>query len=335
MTRYAFLTAAFAALAPSLAAAQAPVTLKFAFPAPVQSGVNTYGVAPWSEEVKAAAAGTIDIKLFPIGTIATVANVYDRTLAGVADISFGIFGPLAGIFSQVMVAALPFETKNTIEASKALWALYDKGLIDDEFSKVKVLSLFAFPSAGLHTNKPIRTMADLDGSKIATSDRVMAQLMTALGASAVTMGPPDYYQAMQRGLADGIAVGWSAVTTFKLQEVSNHHLDTDAGLFAAFIFMNKDSYARLPAKGREAIDRHSGAPFFERMGRVTDRMNTEGRDRVKALPGHTVTELADAEAARWKEKAKPIVDQWVRETSNGAAILAAFREEIEKIRAGR
>jgi TRAP-type C4-dicarboxylate transport system substrate-binding protein len=329
-----FILAAAFALTPIAASADEPIVLRFGFPAPPQSKVNVWGVTPWIADVQKEVPGLLDIKVFPGTQIATTSTTYDRVLSGVGDLMFGIFGPLAGKFSQVTVGALPFEARNNTEAGKAYWELYRRGMFDDELKDVKTLALFTFPSAGFHTNKPVATAADLAGLKVATSDRAMAQLITNLGAVPITMGPPDFYQSMQRGVVNGVAVGWSAADTFKLYEVSKYHLDTSSGLFAAFMFMNKASFAKLPAKAQAAIDKHSGEAFFRRMGKVTDDMDVEGREKVRAMPGQMLSKLDPAEEARWIERAKPIVDEWVKDTKNGAAILAAFREEIKKARSG-
>ena len=329
-----FATLAALAVLPAPADAADPVQLKFALPAPSTSPVLKWGVEPWSKDVERDAQGTVEIKVFPGPTLGNFTNIYERTLAGVADASFGIFGPLATQFTQVNVAALPFESKNTIESSIAIWRLYDKRLIASEFDKVKVLALFTFPHSGFHANKPVRKADDIKGLKIVTSNRAMSQLVSFLGGSPVTSTPPDYYTTVSRGIADGIAVGWSAVASFKLDEVTRHHLDTESGLFTAFMLMNKDSYAKLPAPARAAIDRHSGEPFFKTMGNATDRMEREGRAATAAKAGHSIVALDPAEAERWKRLSQPIVDEWLGRTRDGARILASFREEIGKIRAG-
>jgi TRAP-type C4-dicarboxylate transport system substrate-binding protein len=326
--------AAALAAAPALSRAAEPALLRFGFPAPPQSKVNGWGSGPWSQEVMKAAGGTIDIKLFPGTSIVTTRTTYDRTVSGVSDITFGIFGPLQGTFRKVTVTELPFEAESDTEASVALWRLWKKGLINDEFDKVKVLSLFTFPAPAINTNKPIEKMADMDGLKFAVSGRTLAELISAVGGSPVTLGPPEYYQAELRGTVDGIFVGWSAVTTFKLAEVTKYHVDTGAGFAPAFMMMNKQSFARLPKKARDAIDKYSGEPYFKRMGAVTDRMDDVGRKAVQAMKDHRVTQLPPAEKAIWKQKAKAIYANWVKETPNGEAILAAFRKDLTDIRAG-
>ena len=319
---------------PFAAQAADPVLLRFASTTVPQSKVNVWGITPWIEDVHKAAGDALEIKLFTGTAVANVENVYDRTVQGVVDASFGIFGPYFDIFPRVMVGGLPFEASNCTETAIALWRLFDRGLISEEFAKVKVLSLFTFAPPAINSNRPIRTADDMKGIKIAASGRIVSDMMKAVGATPITMGPPDFYQAMQRGLVHAIAVGWPAIMSFRLDEVSKYHLETETGQFPAFVFMNKDAYARLPEAGRRAIDQHSGEPFFRRMGNVTDRQDAEGRELTRAKPGQVIEKLAPEEAARWKRLAAPIVEQWAKTTPNGEAILAAFRQEIQNVRKG-
>jgi TRAP-type C4-dicarboxylate transport system substrate-binding protein len=194
--------------------------------------------------------------------------------------------------------------------------------------------LFTFAPSAVNTNKEIKTAADMAGLKIAASGRIVGEVVKALGAVPVTMGPPDFYQAMQRGTVQGIMVGWPAIMSFHLDEVTNHHLETQSGQFPAFVFMNKEAFAKLPAAGQKAIDELSGPAFYKRMGEVTDRQEAEGREATRPKPGQSITRLDPKEEARWKQLTAPVTEGWAKSTPNGAAILAAFREEIQKIRKG-
>jgi TRAP-type C4-dicarboxylate transport system substrate-binding protein len=319
----------------SVAHAADPVQLRFASPTSPQSKLNIWGFEAWIDDVQKASGGNLSVQLFPGPAIATINNVYDRITSGVADMGFGIFGPLAGKFTKVNVAGLPFEAKGCEEASVALSRLYERNMINDEMNDVKTLALFTFPSIAINANTPIKTTSDLRGLKVATSDRTMGEVFTHLGATPVSMAPPEYYQALSRGTVQAAAVGWTAIISFKLTEVSNYHADTDAGLIPGFVFMNKGSYARLPEAARAAIDRHSGAPFFRRLGQVTDRQDREGHEIARAMPGQTLTAIDAAEQERWRHTVAPVVDAWVAATKDGAQILAAFREEVAKFRAAK
>ncbi len=328
----AALVAAVASSMP-LCAQAAPAVLRLAVTTSPQSKINTWGLTPWANDVNKAGGGAVEVKVFAGTSIASNVNVYERILSGVADAGFGIFGPFAGIFKKVNVAGLPFLAHDCLESTMALWQLYHSGLIADEFSKVKVLALFTFPAAAINTNKPIRTAEDLAGMKIASSDRIMSELVSALGATPVTMAPPEFYQALNRGTVSGAAVGWTAIMTFRLDDVTHYHLETDSGQSPAFVLMNKRSYARLPAAGKKAIDQYSGEVFFRRMGELTVRQTALGRKLTEAKPNQHISALSPAEAARWTKLGEPVVRRWLEATPDGARVLAAYRKAIAAYRA--
>jgi TRAP-type transport system periplasmic protein len=327
----AFLAVALAALAPPRAPAAAPVTLKFGFYPPVSSYVNTEGLTPWIEAVEKASDGTLKIKLFAGPTLGNERDMYDRTVAGVAQIGYSTLGPLASRFPRAQVAGLPFLSTDTGASAVALWRLYARGLTGHEFDKVKVLALFNFPTAYLHTNKRVRTLDDLHGLKLAVSSRVSADVMAALGASPVTLAPTEFYQGLDRGLADGAVVSWTAVKTFKLDEVTKDHLEVPLGEAPVFVFMNKAAYASLPARAKHAIDSLSGEAFSHTLGANNEAQGRAESKKVAKEPGQSVTRLAPAQYALWKARIEPVINAWAKQAPDGAKVLAAYRAELEKL----
>jgi TRAP-type transport system periplasmic protein len=326
-----FALIATAAIAATPALAQEPVKLKYASPSPPQSLITVWGIGPWLNDVVKASGGTIQVQSFLGAVLGNFNQVVDRTLNGVDDIGWGILGPYSDQFPQTDVASLPFVSTQAKASSIALWRLHEKGLIKDDWGKFKVLGLFNFPPASFHSNKPIKGLADFKGLKIGVSVRVISELVRVAGAASVTMQPSDMYQAGQRGVVDGIAIGWPAFYPFKLQDVTKYHIDGAFGGTPSFVIMNKATYNRLPDKARQAFDALGGEKLSGRMGSTTDRMEEDGKKRVKAMPGHNFFTLSSAEEAAWKAKAEPIVEKWIKATPNGAAVLAAYREEIAKV----
>jgi TRAP-type C4-dicarboxylate transport system substrate-binding protein len=253
----------------------------------------------------------------------------------VTEIAFGVFGPYSSQFPRTDVSSMPFLTDSDTEASVALWRVYANGLIAEEYKQVHPLALFTFPASGFHTKKEIKTADDLKGLKMAVFSRIAAHEIELLGATPITMNPAEAYQAVQRGLVQAVSVGWSAVLPFKLQEVTTHHLEASLGQAPAFIFMNKDAYAKLPAGPKAALDKISYEAFSRRMGDVTDRQDELGRTTVGKIPGHMIYKLSPAETASWQKTLNPVIDEYVKSTPNGAAILAAFKKEVANVKAGK
>jgi len=322
---------ALAFAAPALA--DEPVTLKFGFTAPATSYVNVYGAAPWTKEVEAASDGALKIQLFPNNILGTVFNIYDRTVNGVVDLSFGTIGTVSGMFARSNVSNLPFVGEDPYESSMALYRLYARGITADEFAAVKVLSLFTFSSAGLHSTRPISSADDMKGVKLAAASKVVADALVLLGAVPITMAPAETYQAIQRGLVVGTNMSWPGTTVFKLPEVAKNHLEVPFGLAGAYIFMNKDAYARLPDKAKAAIDKYSGEPLARKLGKGGIEADKHVIAQLKAQPDQAFTALSPAEKERWRKTLMPITEEWVKATPDGAKVLAAFQEELVKARA--
>jgi TRAP-type C4-dicarboxylate transport system substrate-binding protein len=306
------------------------VTLRFGFPVPAASYDNTRGVTPWIQDVEKASGGTLKIQLFTGPALGTFHNIYDRTLTGISQISFSTFGDLISEFPRTDVGSLPFLTRNTTDLSIALWKIYADGLLP-EFGKVKLLALFSFPNAVLHTNKPITSLADMKGMRIGVSSRVMGEVMTAFGAAPASLSPDELYEAIQHGLASGAVTSLGAAQVFKLDEVTTYHLEAPLGAAPGFVFMNKDAYAALPQPAKDAIDKFSGASFSKKMGEANDVEQTDERNHLKGLAGQHVSEPSAAEYALWQARVQPIVDAWEKRTPDGTKVLTALRAELDKL----
>lgn len=329
----AILTAStMAAAAPTSAA---PVELKFAFPGATQARIYTHGIVPWAKEVTEASGGTVEVKLFPGMGVATPQTIIDRVINGVADFGFGLVGLYSQQFPRTIVSMLPFETRTGREGAIALWHLHEKGIIAQEWNRVKPVALSVFTNISFHSRKPVAKISDFKGLRISTDSRIMAEIITRLGAAPVTMPPTDIYQALQRGTIDTTAIGWPGIMPFHLNEVVHYHLDAALAAAALFCIMNNDAYARLPEKGRATIDKLGGMHFSLMMGDAVDAMNAGGLAVTKKAANQTITVLTPKTEAEWRKLTQPVTDEWVKNTPDGAKILAAYRAETKAIRAGK
>jgi len=336
MQRLLILALSAAALLSAVIPALAdPVEVKFAYPSAPNNALFAQGAEGWAKDVTEASGGTIVVKVFPGGVLGDNTNMYDRITGGVVDIGLAVFGPVSSVFPKTNVGTLPFETKNHREDALALWRLYETGVIADEFTKVKPLGFIVFPPLVLHAKKPIHVLADMKGLKVSVEGRVLSTLMPRLGAAPISLQPGELYQSLQRGLVDAVAQGWPSVPTFHLDEVTNFHLEVPLGNNTGFVFMNKDSYAKLPEKGRAAIDKFAGESYVLRLAKADDAMEARGRDATAAMKDQTIASLAPEEEARWKALVAPVTEEWVKATPDGARVLAAFRSEVVAIRAGK
>ena len=82
------------------------------------------------------------------------------------------------------------------------------GHLRDEFKKTVPLALFVTPPAVLMMrDKPIRSLADLEGLKIRVASSSAAAVIEAYGATPVPMPANKVYTAMNTGVVDGALMG--------------------------------------------------------------------------------------------------------------------------------
>jgi TRAP-type C4-dicarboxylate transport system substrate-binding protein len=284
----------------------------------------------WTKDVEAASAGALKIQMFVGNSVATVFNVYDRTRNHVIDIGWAPFGPISDQFPKANVVSLPFAAEDNATASIALQKTFENGIIADEEKDVHVLNLFVFPGSVIHSNKPITNLTQMKGTKLGVEGRMLGLAVERLGGVPISLGPPEMHQAAQRGVVEGVAIGWVAVGSFKIDEVSRYHLNHVLNGVGAYIVMNKDSYAKLPAQAKAAIDKYSGIAFSHRINAVLNDMNASQLVRVRGMANHTVSQLDGAELARWKQATQPLIQEWINSTPDGAKILDVYRAEYAK-----
>lgn len=160
----------------------------------------------WAADVAEKSGGTINIQIFPNGTLGSEADNISQIQAGALDMAKVSASTLGNFKSEWNVVSVPyvFNDKDHYykvmdgEIADELYALTE----DDGFIGLTWLDS---GSRSFYTaDTAIRTPADLKGLKIRTMDSQMAiDMMTALGGSATVMGYSDIYTGMQQGVVDG------------------------------------------------------------------------------------------------------------------------------------
>jgi TRAP-type C4-dicarboxylate transport system substrate-binding protein len=285
--------------------------------------------------VNAAAKGQPVIDVRDGFTIANLNNSYDRVAADVAQISWLTHHFFSGKFERSQVGSLPFMVDGSEAASVAMWRIYAAGHFGPEYDQVKPIALAVLSQAGIHLPKPPASLDILEGLKVITPSKVTGDVMARLGMTPLSMPVTQTYEAIQRGAVNGVVLGWTAVQSFKLEELTYYHADASLGSSTGMMYISRKRYDALPAALRKIIDDHSGEQESRNLGAFWDRLQDLGKSRVKAMEKHTVLDVPAAQVAKWKEKAAPVVAEWAKTTPDGEKVLAAFRAEYDNVKAGR
>ncbi len=326
------LLAALALLAAGAAGAQTTV-LRFSdlFPAAYPFGQLS---AQFAADVKARSGGKVEIQVFPSGTLTAPPQCFEGVLQGLSDMCQAVLAYTPGRFpvmESVDLPGYPNSGRLTTRVANDIYARFQPRELD----AVKVLYLHAHPPGSLMTvNKPVRSLDDLKGMKM-RSTGLSARIMTALGASPVSMPITQAYDPLKRGVLDGTDGTFNALKYYRFAEVTKYTtMATDVGYVSTFaVVMNKAKWNALPPDAREALDAVS-RDYMVKAGDLWDQIEREGLAHGQQA-GHEFIRLAPAEMDRWRAAViEPLHADYVKRVSGsgiaGADIVRAKRESIQK-----
>lgn len=335
LTRH-LLTALMAAALGSSASAQ-DVTLRLHQFLPAQANVPAHILDVWADKVEADSNGRIKIDRFPSMQLGgSPPQLIDQVIDGVADIIWTLPGYTPGRFPQLEVFELPFISPDAEATSRAFWELAEDRMMDTDFAAFKPLGLWVHGPGVIHANRPVADIADLDGLKLRGPTRVITNLLTGLGATAVGMPVPAVPEALSRGVIDGAVIPWEVVPSLKVQELVTHHTEFDgAALYAAtFIFaMNMNVYNNLPDDLKAVINANSGLEFSAFAGRTQQEYDAPARELAVAA-GNNIVTLTPDQTDAWRAAAQSTTDAWIAEADaagiDGTGLYAAATALIAK-----
>jgi TRAP-type C4-dicarboxylate transport system substrate-binding protein len=230
---------------------------------------------PWAQRVNAAGKGTLVIDVRDGMAIANLRNSYDRVVSDVAQLSWLTHNNFPGAFTLSLVGGLPYLTDNSEQGSVAMWRLYKSGALDGEYQQVIPISLAVLSKGGLHLRRMPQSLDQLKGLKVIVSSRASGEVVTRIGMAPIALPVTDTYEALQRATVDGVALGWTAVESFKLDEVTSYHANASFGTSSGMLFINKKRYTALPAAAKKIIDDHSGEAESRVLGQFWDRLDED------------------------------------------------------------
>jgi TRAP-type C4-dicarboxylate transport system substrate-binding protein len=256
----------------------------------------------WCKEVEKRTNGKVKINYFPGSALTKPAQTYDAVVKGIADIGLSFVGYTRGRFPLTAAFELPIGIRTAYEGTKLANAYYEK-FKPKELDDVKIIYFHSSPPHHLFAKKPIATLADIKGLKLRAGGSA-AEGVEALGAVPVSMPMSDAYDALSKGVVDGIESPFEAMKGFRLADVVNHCTileDFYAGL--AFVVMNKKKWT---------IDKIN-VEWAEKQGKLWDELELEGKD-VFLQKGGKILTFSDAEYKQLAEKMAPILNKYVEET---------------------
>jgi TRAP-type C4-dicarboxylate transport system substrate-binding protein len=300
---------ALAALIVTPLAAQAKtVELTYSIFFPATHG-HTLLAQQWADEVAKRTGGEVKVNIFPGATLTPADQSYDGVVRGISDMAMGVFSYVKGRFPLAEVLDLPLGYQSGLQATR-LTNAFQRKFQPKEFDDVKVMYLHAHGPGILHTKKPVEKLEELAGMKIRCTG-TSASVVKALGAVPVAMPQTEAYEALSRGIVDGLVSPIETLKGWKFAEVVKSTTKNLGSSYSVgfFVVMNKQKWAAISPASQQAIEAIN-QEWIDKTGRAWDELDQAGTEFTLAK-GNKVLSLSPAEDARWKEAVAPLLAEYV------------------------
>lgn len=302
LTGILFSTAAFG---------QTKLNYSIFFPAPHKNSVLA---TEWGKEIEKRTNGKVQVTMFYGGTLTPPDKCYDGVVKGISDIGMSVLSYTMGKFPLSEVLDLPLGSKSAAAATRLVNDYYNK-FKPKEMDEVQIMYLHAHGPAFVHNKlKAVSRLEDLKGMKIRGTGTT-GKIVNHLGATAVGMPMPETYDAISRGVADGVVCPIEALQGWKLGEVVKFTTQNFGSAYnlSFFVAMNKGKWNSLSPSVQKIIQQVN-EEWIVKTGQGWDDIDKAGSDFYQKLGGK-ITTLSKDEDARWAKAVQPMFDEYVKEKS--------------------
>ena len=214
---------------------------------------HTLNVKRFVDDVKRATAGQLDITVHANGSLIKHPDMLRAVSTGqvnIAEFLLGQFGNEDPVFAA---DNLPFVAAGWDNA----WKFYQaqKPLLEKKLQArgMRLLYSVAWPGQGIYTKNPLKTVADLKGTKFRTYSPQTARLAELLGASPTVIQVPEVPQAFATGTISAMITSSATGTSTKAWEFVKNYYVTNAFHPKNVVVVNERAFQRLPEARRKAL----------------------------------------------------------------------------------
>jgi TRAP-type C4-dicarboxylate transport system substrate-binding protein len=297
-------------IAPISSAESAEITLTYSNFFPPTNRVSVLS-EQWCKEVEKRTNGRVKVNYFPGSALTKPAQTYDAVVKGIADIGLTFVGYSRGRFPLTEAFELPIGIRTASEGTKLANAYYHK-FKPKEIDDIKLIYFHSSAPHHLFGKKPIPAVQDIKGLKLRAGGSA-GEALDALGGVPVNMPMSDAYDALAKGVVDGIESPFEPMKGFRLAEVVSHCTILDnfyAGL--AFVVMNKKKWDNLAPDLKDTIEKIN-LEWTDKQANLWDELEKEGKEYFTQKGGKILT-FSEAENDQLTKKLRPMLDRYLKET---------------------
>ncbi|MDR1827757.1 MAG: TRAP transporter substrate-binding protein [Methylobacteriaceae bacterium] len=254
----------------------APVELKLGH---IQSETDFWhlGSVKFKEELEKRSNGNLTLAIFPNSTLGGDRDLVEGMQMGTVD--FGLVAGVLGNFApSIQLLELPYLFDDHDQFVKVVYGPIGKKISDDVYknSTVCLLSWWDRGPREVTSNKPINTLADIQGLKIRLPEiAAMVDTWKHMGATPTPMAWSEVYTGLQQGVIEAQENPIPFIYGGRIHEVQKYIAMTDHKYEYVTITMSGGTWDKLsPLQQKVMIEAAEAATEYE---------NALVRDKTKEL----------------------------------------------------
>jgi TRAP-type C4-dicarboxylate transport system substrate-binding protein len=297
---------------------------KWDMPTPYADGeFHTRNVMLFVEQVGKSTGGQLDIKVHSNGSLIKHPEMMRAVSTGQVNIAEFLLGQFANEEPVFAVDNLPFLAAGYDNAAKLYQA--QKTVLEKKLQGrgMRLLYSVAWPGQGIYTKNPLKSVADLKGTKFRTYSPQTARLAELLGASPTVIQVPEVPQAFATGTISAMITSSATGTSTKAWEFVKNYYLTNAMHPKNVVVVNERAFQKLsPAQQKALVEAASTA---ETRGWAMSKVRELEANELLQKNGMTIHKPDAAMMATYTKVGAQMTEEWLKTAGpEGAAIIKAY-----------
>lgn len=311
--------------AAALTAGGALAQTKWDMPTPYsENEFHTVNVKRFVADVKQATGGQLDITVHANASLIKHPDMLRAVSTGqvnIAEFLLGQFGNEDPVFAADNLPFVAAGWDNAWKFYQAQRPLLEKKL---QARGLRLLYSVAWPGQGIYTKNPLKSVADLKGTKFRTYSPQTARLAELLGASPTVIQVPEVPQAFATGTISAMITSSATGTSTKAWEFVKNYYMTSAFHPKNVVVVNERAFRQLPANLQKAV--LAAAAEAEKRGWEFGKQREASANKELAANGVTMHEPDAAMKAAYRKVGDTMLAEWVKTAgADGDSIIKAYR----------
>jgi len=251
------------------------------------------------------------------------AEYLDLLRKGEIDIAYTVQGYTPGQFPGTTVGELPLMYGSSEDGTRALWGLYKEGLLDKEYTGLKVLALnISAPFGIFSANKPITGLKDFHGLRIRVPSPTVGLALARMGAVPIGLPLNLIGESIANHMVDAISYGADPLESLTgsdgkpVADQIKAAFDCRFAAPALMIVMNQKAYDALPKDLQKVIDDHTGWALSLAMAKDRDTSEAAAKQRLQQSGRYAFSVMTPEQHDEMAKLIAPVVDDWKKSVAS-------------------